>query len=192
MPFPEFLAGLGTTESDKSVLRGRGEVLAIGTEHYTIDGALVAQRGKCAIGQPLEVVPFPAAQFLRALPEQFFHATQVVRRPLAFRKCDALKVRIASLALQHLALTAEERFEFGLCLGLMAECVGNPHVADGQHARRYTHHQGDSRYHPQHGLSPPSEFAEPVPCGWRTRLDWLVLQIPLHVACQSGRRLVPA
>src|SRR6185369_10673987 len=81
LPFPEFLAGLCLPESDKAVLRGRGQVLAIGAEDDAIDGALVAQGGKGAVPEPLEVAPFPAAQVLRALPEQIFHSTQVVGPP---------------------------------------------------------------------------------------------------------------
>src|SRR5262249_51759303 len=65
LPFPEFLPGRCLTESDKAILRGRGQVLAVRAERDAIHAALVAQRGKGPVPQPFEVAPFPVAQILR-------------------------------------------------------------------------------------------------------------------------------
>src|SRR5262249_25853082 len=56
-PLLAFLAGFRLAESDEAVLRGRGQVLAVGAERDAVDAAFVAQREKGAVPQPLEVVP---------------------------------------------------------------------------------------------------------------------------------------
>src|SRR5262245_46238581 len=61
-PLPEFLAGFCLPDSDNARLSARSQELAIPAECHAEDGARVAQGGKGAVPEPLEVVPFPAAQ----------------------------------------------------------------------------------------------------------------------------------
>src|SRR5262249_45950670 len=85
-----------------AILAARSNPLTVGTKRGTENGGLMAQGAQGLAPQPLEVVPFPAAQVLRALGEQLFHPAKVIRRPLEMRRGNALVVRVAALALEGL------------------------------------------------------------------------------------------
>ena len=138
LPLPEFLSGFRLPDRDNARLSARGQELAIAAERQADDRAVVAQGRESPVPQPLEVVPFPAAQVGWALLEQRFHPAQVVRGPLAVRQGNALEVELGFEPAPGLRF---RRRQVRRCLGagLRGPCLLLLKQQCAGHQRRHRH-----------------------------------------------------
>src|SRR5262249_32857127 len=70
------------------------KIPAVGTERNAPNGAGMFQRGEAAVALALEVVPFPAAQVLRAAVEQLLGPADFPDRQFLLRLPDAAEVKV--------------------------------------------------------------------------------------------------
>ncbi len=69
-----------------------GEELAVRAKRQAVDFGLVPEDQRLDPAEPHEVVPLPAAQVLRALPEELEGAAQVVHGQLAVGQGNAVEI----------------------------------------------------------------------------------------------------
>ena len=86
---------------ERPIHADRGDLPAVRAEGHADDRRRVLEGRRLAVALPLEEVPLPAAQVLRAVVEQLLGAADVAGGQLALRQGDALEVRcvLAGLAL---------------------------------------------------------------------------------------------
>src|SRR5262249_62162842 len=73
-------SGPGVPDEHRAVLGARGDLPAIGAERGAVERAVVPEGGRVAVAPPLEVVPLPATQVLRASVEQLLGPGDVAGR----------------------------------------------------------------------------------------------------------------
>src|SRR5262249_11430523 len=151
------LPGPPLPDRDASIQATRSEIPAVGAVRHAHDRYRMRQLPRLFVAPPLEVVPFPATQVLRACVEPLLSAPQVACLQLPCRRRDALVVRSALLSFEGL-------FEppFGLDLGLQGTRGYDGARRQASYGQQYR--QGHSRRGHQHPLLPPGELAEPVEC----------------------------
>ncbi len=143
---------------------------------------MVLQGRSVAVALPLEEVPLPAAQALRAVVEQLLGAADVAGGQLAPRQGNPPQVRGLLLALEGRALLAQGRALLAQGSALLpqggrdvAEADHQSHERDGQDHRRRHDHRG------HHGPMPPRPLAGALQVRRPLGPDRLVLEEALEI-----------